>query len=207
MKGLLQSKKFKDNLKKWLLVYIGVMLLLTTVITYSKYISKFLNDEEARPARFNVYIKPISCRADACKSGTYLEPEEENGKLNINYYFSVDTTELEATADLYLSVVALDGMFDIEKLEVINQDKSTKELICSNNMEDNASPCVATSGKYTTLKTIETKERALTYYAVTVSYKGNDNLYEEDSDDVIMEHDYSDAIKIWYSAIQKTDTN
>ena len=59
MKGLLQSKIFRKNLKKWLCMYVGALLLLTTVVTYSKYISKYNVDDDARITKFDVTVKKI----------------------------------------------------------------------------------------------------------------------------------------------------
>ena len=42
MKGLLHSKRFKENLYRWLFMYVGVIALLTTVITYSKYVTQLI---------------------------------------------------------------------------------------------------------------------------------------------------------------------
>lgn len=45
MKKLLQNKKFRTNLYKWFSMYICVMAIFTTVVTYSKYISNMGTDE------------------------------------------------------------------------------------------------------------------------------------------------------------------
>lgn len=61
MKGLLHSKKFRTNLKKWLFMYVGVMVLLTTVVTYSKYISSTLYSDEAKIDEFDLNITQVAC--------------------------------------------------------------------------------------------------------------------------------------------------
>lgn len=66
MKGLLHSKKFKKNLKKWLYMYVGTLLLLTTVVTYSKYISNLGGNDTARITKFNVVIDKEDSITETC---------------------------------------------------------------------------------------------------------------------------------------------
>ena len=54
MKELLQSKSFRQNLYKWIFMYIGSLALFTSVITYSKYYSNIASDDLARVAMFEV---------------------------------------------------------------------------------------------------------------------------------------------------------
>ena len=42
---LLHSKLFRQNLFKWIFMYIAALGLLTSVITYSKYITALIHDE------------------------------------------------------------------------------------------------------------------------------------------------------------------
>lgn len=56
MKGLLHSKRFKRNLKRWICMYVGVLILFTSVVTYSKYISSFTVNTSATIPKFNVNI-------------------------------------------------------------------------------------------------------------------------------------------------------
>ena len=66
MKGLLQSKRFKKNLGKWVFMYVICMGIFTTVITYSKYISNMLDDDDsARVSKFNVGLK--YCKDALCE--------------------------------------------------------------------------------------------------------------------------------------------
>ena len=66
---VLHSKLFRKNLKKWLLMYIIVIGFLTTIITYSKYISSIKSQDSARVAKFNVDIKNLSCSNTDCNTG------------------------------------------------------------------------------------------------------------------------------------------
>lgn len=64
MKGLLHSKRFKKNLRKWLFMYICALLMFTTVITYSKYISQYGVDDVARITKFDIEVENIAIEDD-----------------------------------------------------------------------------------------------------------------------------------------------
>lgn len=64
MKGLLHSKRFKKNLRKWLFMYICALLVFTTVITYSKYISQYGVEDAARITKFDIEIENIAIEGD-----------------------------------------------------------------------------------------------------------------------------------------------
>jgi len=64
MKGLLRSKKFRSKLYKWLFMYVGVMALFATVITYSKYISQYVVDDVARITKFDIEVENIAIEGD-----------------------------------------------------------------------------------------------------------------------------------------------
>lgn len=105
MKGLLHSKIFKENLKKWLFMYAGVMLLLTTVITYSKYMTSIQGEDETRASKFDIIITTTSCPSIVSErgicdasSGGKCRPTQE-----IASCFIVDTTGLEVYSDFYLT--------------------------------------------------------------------------------------------------------
>lgn len=102
MKGLIHSKKFRQNLYKWLFVYIGVLGLLATVVTYSKYISSLGTNDEARITKFKVGIEfAEECGEGSnnteCNMGNHLPFED------MIYYFKVDTREIETAANIYLT--------------------------------------------------------------------------------------------------------
>ena len=201
MKSLLHSKKFRTNLYKWLFIYVGVMLLLTTVITYSRYMTSLQVADEARVTKYNVTIAPVGCKIisevnnedqtikKTCDAGAYLESNK------IEYYFSVDTTELEATSTFALTFKTNDKIpyFDIEKIEIVNSDLTSKipeEIVCKE----------ACNTK-TIINNIEARQGKITYYAVTVNYKGNSSLTD---DEKLKEQVYSDIVSIGYSATQVT---
>lgn len=117
MKGLLHSKRFKKNLAKWLFMYVGVMLILTSVITYSRYISSWLQADEARITKFNVKIDKLIC--------TDYEDEERCSKnrptASIPYYVKLDTKELETNALLVLTF-DVDSRFEIIKIDEVEKN-------------------------------------------------------------------------------------
>ncbi len=108
MKALFQNKKFRKNLYKWLFMYIGVMSLTTTVITYSKYISSFKSEDSARVAKFDISVEPTKI---TCTDG---EVESEVKKIcnmgvirptaPFDYYFDIDTTNMEVKTNLIVTI-------------------------------------------------------------------------------------------------------
>lgn len=130
MKGLLQSKKFKNNLKKWLFMYVGALLLLTTVVTYSKYVTERLSsNDEARVTKFNVKFERTDrdgniCNNESesndCKTSDYLPNED------MKFYFLVDISEVEVKADLYVTIKINEMFKDLFRI------KSIKNLTTNN---------------------------------------------------------------------------
>jgi len=133
MKGLLQSKIFKKNLKKWLCMYVGALLLLTTVITYSKYVSKFNVQDNARATAFDVtvdYFQNAECQGEEnCKYKCEGEVDKRQCSLvethrpttittydfQVNYEFEVNT--------LLSITLHPETNFEILKLVEINNNK------------------------------------------------------------------------------------
>lgn len=113
MKELLQSKNFKRRLKKWIMMYVGVMCLFTIVVTYSRYVSSHMVSTSARTAKFNVEIKQeVSCqnmaqttpKTVACFDESYDDTQEGlRAKPQIGFYFTVDTSDLEVSSKVVLT--------------------------------------------------------------------------------------------------------
>lgn len=108
MGGLLHSKTFRQNLSRWVFMYIAIICLLTSVITYSKYISSLGAKDEARASKFNVLIEPLPVDSECTSTG------EQGGALVIscgskrptsviNYYFKV-VSEVEVPSNIILRV-------------------------------------------------------------------------------------------------------
>lgn len=101
MKGLLQSKKFRKNLGKWLCMYAGVMLLLTTVVTYSRYMTNLQGSGKASTAKFQLKINCTSSNGKECGSDT--EPYNvTDDDFSLAYTFTVDTKDVDVKSKLKL---------------------------------------------------------------------------------------------------------
>ena len=203
MKDLLQSKRFRSNLYKWLFMYVGVMLLLTTVITYSRYISGLQEKDDARSAKFNVFINkkcPLNEVGEeiACNTGSSLVVNE------LEYYFSVDTRELEVKTKFILSIL-IDENFKINKLDTVDTYGKTLSTICDSAVAGNE--CTISSYAKTAQKNIYSLP--VTYigaeagmgdvkdYKITIQYNGEFKEY-------LTSQEYPEIITIGYSAEQIT---
>lgn len=109
MNRLLHSKTFRKNVSKWVFMYIAVMCLFTSVITYSKYITELGMKDEARASMFNVSIEPLSIENSDCTSSG-----ETSGSIvmscglkrptsTFNYYFKV-VSEVEVPTEIVVRV-------------------------------------------------------------------------------------------------------
>lgn len=172
-------------------MYIGVMLLLTTVITYSKYISSFMGKDEARAAKFKVTINSTGCVFDttkeSCDSGVYFRDDA------ITYFFTVDTREIEAAAEFVLSI-SVHEQFEVEKIVKGNSTLCEKEG-CVLNSQNVIS--LLTDQKET--EDIQVGKGTITDYQVTVKFKGDDADFE----DFNYQSQSYQIVNLGYSAIQK----
>ncbi len=128
MNGLLHSKKFKKNLFKWLCMYIGVMGLLTTVVTYSKYMTTFEGGNTIEVAKFNVDIKDIKCSSAIEEYQNYCNYDAYRPTDEIEYYFIVDTTGLEVRTQFYLTFY-INEDFTLESLKEIDFNSKTERNV------------------------------------------------------------------------------
>lgn len=109
MSWLLHSKRFRVNLKKWLCMYVGVILTFTTVITYSRYVSTFTASSSARVAKFKVDIYCDKGANGRCDNNTYSRYQ------TITYRFTLDR-DIEVTTGLELKIL-VDKRFVLESVE------------------------------------------------------------------------------------------
>lgn len=206
MKGLLQSKKFRKNLKKWLCMYVGALLLLTTVVTYSKYISKYNLDDEARITKFDVTINNIenddlTCTGEVdkleCKTTNKYRPTTK-----IPYEFIV-TPNFEVNTLLATTIyVPID--FNIEKLEEVNGEvlydpKNNIELVKPEKLQETNA-----DGEKVDVATIITIKRNINVaennanepktYKITTKYNYDEEKYKSEDNMLV--------IKVGYSATQ-----
>lgn len=200
MKGLLHSKVFKRNLRKWLFMYVGVMCLLATVVTYSKYISSLLVSDNGRAARFNVDIQYKD--AGNCIIGeTCLIAGKFRPTSSLNYNFHIKT-DLEVKTVFVVSIYVHDD-FDIKSLTVGNKKMSLDELksnskynvstICTKTDENG---CIEQTKMITITDTVLPNNNINSDYQIEVQYTKNDKDYQSISGQEL------EVVKIGYSAIQ-----
>lgn len=186
MKGLLHSKLFRKNLFKWLFMYITVIGLFTSVVTYSKYISNLQTNSSARPAKFDADIKYDVCPElmdnNICDIGTFRPTS------TLSYYFTVDATNIEVSA-VFATVIEVNEQFKNIKIYDITNTK--KELTAPNDMTKNGN-------KYTIVKDIEPNENYIRNYEITMEFDHENYDYDYSS-----KHNITGVLKVGYSAVQK----
>lgn len=217
MKSLLHNKRFRKSLKNWLFAYIFVMLSLSMVITYSKYMTSISVDEAATTAKFNVEVKydeslTKDCETDditgaiTCSTGSYRPTRE------IPYIFSVDTSGLEV-ATTFLLDIKVDENFEIIKLEeevsetvLVNETESSEENAEASEegpvFENRITYLEVTEDELEDpqikrlIKDVEAGTGKATTYRITVKYRGNTDRFTNVNP--------YEIIKIDYLATQKT---
>lgn len=130
MSGLLHIKRFRQNMLKMFAIYLVVILSTTSVITYSRYITSMESTSYARPARFNIDItKGSICVVgkDFCDLSKY-KPYDK-----LDYYFSVDTSQLEVTT-IMATTIDIDTHYNFISIYEIKDEVET--LIDINNNQD-----------------------------------------------------------------------
>lgn len=212
MKGLLQSKRFRKNLKKWLCMYVGALLLLTTVITYSKYISKFNLDDEARVTKFDVTIKNIenenlSCTGEIEKlecttTSTYRPTTKIPYEFIVEPNFEVNT--------LLSTTIYVPANFNIETLEEINgkvlydyekeEEKDSSITINKIKNKNEEGVEVDTATIITITKKIDVTDtdnsNTSKSYKVTIKYNYDEEKYDSEAKENLS------VIRVGYSATQ-----
>ena len=184
MKYLMYSKKFKQNLVKWLCMYCGIVCLFTIIVTYSRYITELTSQEGARVAKFNVYVtyNGVCSQIDSNEDCNYgsLRPID-----SLSYYFTVDTRQLEVNTTLVTNILInedfenyrLYDVTSVEKLYVENIDYSV------------------TNNTISIVEDVNALNGYLRKYKLTVDYKNKDNYNQN--------YYYNDDVIFGYSAIQK----
>ena len=184
MKYLLYSKSFKNNLAKWLGMYLGIICLFTVVVTYSRYISDLTSNETARVAKFNVNVT----YDDVCNS---INSNEvcDYGSIrptgSLVYYFTVDTRELEVDTTFVTNILVHQDfdnyrLYDVsngETLYTLNEDYTVSTNILS------------------IVEDIDGSKGYVRKYKLIIDYK-NMNSYN-------MQYNYDNVVVVGYSAIQK----
>lgn len=178
MKGLLHSKRFRKNLSRWLFMYAGVMLLLTTVVTYSKYMTSKMGTNDARAAKFVVDVESVGDNNIKYRPTSYIEKE-----------FIVDLTGLEVTTYFELTIKKNENFNLVSMEEVTN---TLSENACNTKSSDENS--ILLCG----VIPADGKEKRLNYkFILKYDYTKGD-LFE-----TYKGQNY-DIIKVEWSAIQLT---
>lgn len=211
MKGLLQSKIFRKNLRKWLCMYVGALLLLTTVVTYSKYISKYNADEDARITKFDVTVKNIenenlTCtgeidKLDCTTKDTYRPTTKIPYEFVVTPNFEVNT--------LLATTIYVPASFNIETLEEINGKvlydekeniKDSSITISKIKNKNEKGEEVDTATIITITKKIDTDDiinsNTPKAYKITIKYNYDEEKY------LTADKENLSVIKIGYSATQ-----
>lgn len=196
MKGLLRSKRFRNNLYKWITMYVGVMLVFTSVVTYSKYMSSFPYEDNSRIAKFEVEIDTIDekmCKTDGETNEKICDMGSISPLGELNYYFKVDTSELEVDTMLVLNI-EVDK--DFEAKNILETDNINNLLTATKASDKIKETCVGTACNQIK-RTIKAGSKKITYYKLSLKYKG-----ELSNPEAASTKEYKDIVKIGYSATQ-----
>ncbi len=198
MKSLLRKKRVRINLYKWLGMYIGVIALFTSVVTYSKYITEISSSDNARVANFNIninYDDGKNCKAGSseatCLVGKYRPTSD------ISYYFTVDTTKLEVRTFFVLTMNVHPNfrIVGLEKLKDGTTDEYEKVNLVNNQVK----------------KIVNTNRGNETKYKLIVRYNGGKIVRDEDDNPLYYDETLAPdeelptkIVSVDYSALQIT---
>ena len=184
MKGLLHSKLFRKNLFTWLFMYIGIMGLFTTVVTYSKYISSMQNTDGARVAKFDASITYDGVCAginenEICDIGSYRPTSE------MSYYFTVNNKDIEVSTIFVTRISVLEYFKNIKIYDVTDTETEVTEFVKNGNT-------------FTLTEDLHVSETYIRKYKVTMEFD-----YEKYDSDHSESQSYNSALTVGYSATQK----
>lgn len=159
MMKILKTKSFLNNLGKWICMYVGTLLLFATIVTYSKYISKFDgSSDNNKTARFEL---TLSDNQNENNSNGKTYNISENPVLT--YSFKVDASKMDVKSKLKLWLF-VDNSFEV------TSDAYTK---CT---QTDDSKCPSKNGKTMyTLGTIDLPTTNELIYEIQVKYIGDPN--------------------------------
>ncbi len=182
MGGLLHIKRFRQNMLKLFVIYLVVILSTTSVITYSRYITSMESTSYARPARFNIDVtKGDICVAESTVCNvTKYKPYDK-----LDYYFSVDTSQLEVTT-MMVTTIDIDTHYNFVNIYEIEDEVET--LIDINNNQDYS----INGRKIKISQEVEAGLGTVKTYKIRLSYMGSSDT-----------NPTYDAINVVFSATQK----
>lgn len=194
LRNLLYSKTFRKNILKWLCMYTGALCILTIMVTYSRYITSFVDsNDHARSARFDIAIAKDDCPSTD-SSCYYDKSDKEEGSIRptdrISFYYTVDTTKLEVSTLLVvtLTIDKHNNRFSNPEIFEIRADGSEVE-INPNDFDFN------TSNEINITENIKASQGKIRKYKLVMDYD-----YENDYSSKLK---YEDILKVSYSATQK----
>lgn len=228
MNGLLHSKTFRKNLSRWIFMYIAVICLLTSVITYSKYISSLGVHDEVRASKFDVEITPlptdgVECTLESDKS--YTECVLKNTirpTKPVAFYFKIDLSNMEVSSDVYVraslgNIGATSSVLKINRFQLVDKDKkpigdNEGELpsvvkVANKNDEASSAKIHKDSDNIIHIKYMlpenENADKSF-YIKITASYDLSYFLKDEHDNTayIVNGADVKDSIRLDYSAIQ-----
>ena len=168
---------------RWLFMYFCTIGLFTAVVTYSRYITVSVPEPtSARAAKFDITVKfdDMCGNKGESESCTYdIRPTEK-----IDYYFSVDTTQLEVDIDFETYIDVDIDNFVIDKL--VDTDGNEYKEGANYNLE---------SGRITMTERIKATQGYNRHYILTVVPKEN-----------AQGKNYERAVVIGYEATQVETT-
>lgn len=184
MKGLLHSKLFRKNLYMWLFMYIAVIGLFTSVVTYSKYISSMQSQTLARVALFDASITYDGVCANVneneiCDIGTYRPTSQ------LSYYFTVDNRNLEVSTIFVTRISVLEYFKNIKIYDITNTETELTGFVQHGNT-------------FTLTEDLPVNETYVRKYKVTMNFD-----YEHYDSDHSETKSYNSALTVGYSATQK----
>ncbi len=215
MKGLLHSKLFRQKLIRWVFMYIAVICLTSTVITYSRYISKLQGDSTTTSAKFDVKI---------LKDGMVCNEESDTCNLNYNalrpreiitYTFTLDSSNLGVSAQLFTRIGVAS---DFKVLKVVETSGSGSKTLYSSDgtitgntsYHEGMGTDEQDTAKYNSFVVdnyinINDTSRSTQYvYEVQMQYTGGGHLDSDGDYEFSQESpNVSKAIQVGFSAIQK----
>ncbi len=190
MSKLLHSKTFRGNLTKWIILYVLTLLIVTGVVTYSKYISSMATIDNARPAKFNVQItKGDICSTtspDLCNLTSY-KPYDK-----LEYKFTVNTEKVEVATDLVLNII-VNNDFEIISLNDVTIPENLGSNKLNTTMSDNTELSLE-NNLFTLISEVGPTKINKKEYILKLKFKNNS--YK-------IEHNYKEIVNVGYSAIQK----
>ena len=184
MKGLLHSKLFRKNLFKWLFMYITIIGLFTSVVTYSKYISSMQNGDSAKVALFDASITydgicTTVAENEICNNGTFRPTS------NISYYFTVDTRNLEVSTVFVTRISILEVFKNIKIYDITETETEMTNFVVNDNV-------------LTLTENLKVNETYVRKYKITMDFD-----YDNYDADYSSEHSFNGAVIVGYSATQQ----